>query len=102
MFDNQAQLQFIPFIYQDKKAKKSVEGGFGDVNSKKKVEVQSLMVFDIDEMKVVQKTSISSNLEIRKHIRRTETGFCCFTLTRTSEMFTQKQGFFTTHSNPIF
>lgn len=53
-------------------------------------------------MKVVQKSCINSNLELRKYIRKTEAGFSCYTLTRTSEVFNQKQGFFTTHANPIF
>ena len=52
-------------------------------------------------MNVVQKTCINSNLEMRKYMRKTETGFSTYTLTRTSEVFNQKQGFFTTHSNPI-
>jgi len=38
---------------------------------------------------------------MRKYIRKSETGFSTYTLTRTSEVFNQKQGFFTTHSNPI-
>jgi hypothetical protein len=56
---------------------------------------------DIEKMKLVQKTCINSNLEMRKYMRKTETGFSCYTLTRTSEVFDQKKGFFTTHSNPI-
>ena len=86
LYDMQAQIQFIPFIYQDRKIKES----------------HSLLVFDVEQMRVVQKSCINSNLELRKYIRKTEAGFSCYTLTRTSEVFNQKQGFFTTHANPIF
>ena len=81
----QAVIEFIPFIYQDRNNQAS----------------HNLLVLDLEKMQVVQKTCINSNLEMRKYIRKTETGFSCYTLTRTSEVFNQKQGFFTTHACPI-
>lgn len=79
-------IEFIPFIYQDRKNQDS----------------HSLLILDIEKMQVIQKSCINSNLEMRKYIRKSEAGFSCYTLTRTSEVFNQKQGFFTTHANPIY
>jgi hypothetical protein len=71
LYDMQANIEFIPFIYQDKTKQDS----------------HSLLIMDVEKLQVVQKTCINSNLEIRKYIRKTEAGYSCYTLTRTSEIF---------------
>ena len=81
-----AQIEFLPVIYQDKK----------------NIESHNLLILDIDKMRIVGKTCINSSLEMRKYMRKTEAGFSSYNLTRTSEVFNQKQGFFTTASNPIY
>jgi len=53
---------------------------------------------DIDKMEIVQKTCINANLALRKTIRKTECGFSIYTLTRTSDVFNQKQGYFISHT----
>lgn len=49
-------------------------------------------------MLIVQKTCVNANLILRKSIRKSEAGFSLYTLTRTSNVFNQKQGYFTTHT----
>lgn len=71
LYDMQAVIEFIPFIYQDRNNQAS----------------HNLLVLDLEKMQVVQKTCINSNLEMRKYIRKNETGFSTYTLTRTSEVF---------------
>ena len=81
LYDMQASIDFLPFIYQDKE----------------KIESHQLLVMDIDQMQIVQKTCINANLTLRKSIRKSAAGFSLYTLTRTSNVFNQKQGFFTAH-----
>jgi len=50
-------------------------------------------------MKVVKHVSIVSNIGLRKHLRKSLAGFGEYTLTRTSEVYNQKEeGIFTIHS----
>ena len=69
--------EFLPFIYQEKKSLAS----------------HHLLVLDINAMTIVGKICINSNLQIRQYLRKSETGFAMYTLTRTSEIFDQKLSF---------
>lgn len=81
-FDNKSHIDFIPIIYQIRNNTQS----------------HHLIVFDIARMEVIRHGSILSNMNVRSHLRISEAGFGEYTLTRTSDIFNQKQSFFTSHS----
>jgi len=70
-------LDFMPFIYQEKKSLAS----------------HHLLVLDINTMNVVGKICINSNLKIREYLRKSDAGYAMYTVTRTSEVFEQKLSF---------
>lgn len=48
----------------------------------------------MNTMSIIAKTCINSNLNIRKFLRYSEAGYAMYSLTRTSDLFDQKLGFF--------
>lgn len=70
-------LDFMPFIYQEKKSLAS----------------HHLLVLDVNTMNIVGKICINSNLNIRQYLRKSEAGYAMYTITRTSEVFEQKLSF---------
>jgi hypothetical protein len=83
VFDNKAQIEFIPFIFQVK----------NDLRS------NNLLLLDIERMRVAHQVCVNSNLEVRKFIKTSKAGFVDYTLTRTSDVYEQKSSFFTTHDH---
>jgi len=67
----QKRLEYLPFIYQEKRSLAS----------------HHLLVLDINAMRIVGKICINSNLKIRQYLRKSEAGYAMYTLTRTSEVF---------------
>lgn len=45
------------------------------------------MIFDVYKQEFVQKININPGIDSRNHMRRTETGFVEYTLTRTSDVY---------------
>jgi len=45
------------------------------------------MLFDVFKQEFVRKININPNLESRKHMRKNETGFVDYSLTRTSDIY---------------
>ena len=80
--DMRPNVDFVPFVYQEKSGAKT----------------HKLCVFDIHKMKVIKHVSIISNIGLRNHLRKSPAGFGTYTLTRTSEVYNQKEGMFTMHS----
>lgn len=70
-------LDFMPFIYQEKKSLAS----------------HHLLVLDVNTMNIVGKICINSNLKIREYLRKSDAGYAMYTVTRTSEVFEQKLSF---------
>ena len=73
----QKKLDYMPFLYQEKKSLAS----------------HHLLVLDINKMSIVGKICINSNLKIRQYLRKSEAGYAMYTITRTSEVFEQKLNF---------
>jgi len=67
------QIDFLPFIYQEKKS----------------LATHHLLLLDVNSMQIFGSECINSNLEIRKYLRKSEAGFAMYTLTRTSDVFNQ-------------
>jgi len=80
--DSRTQLDFVPLIYQERSSK----------------ETHHLVVFDVNRMEISRHYSLLSNVTIRDHLRHTAAGFGCYTLTRTSDVFSQTQGMFLSHT----
>ena len=78
LFDMRQRIEFLPFIYQEKN----------------KLATNQLLILDVNSMQIVGKTCINSNLQIRQYLRKSLAGFNMYTLTRTSDIFDQKLGFF--------
>lgn len=79
--DNAVDTQdFIPIIYQRQKDQKS----------------HFLLMFDIEQMKVVKHIPLISNLGLRENQRTTITGFAEYQLCRTSDVASRKSNFFQT------
>jgi len=78
LYDMRQNIEFLPFIYQEKKTLAS----------------HHLLVLDVNTMTIIAKTCINSNLNIRKFLRYSEAGYAMYSLTRTSDLFDQKLGFF--------
>lgn len=70
-YDNKSNINFIPFIYQEKKS----------------LQTHHLCVFDIEKMMVIKHTCINSNKNCRKFLRYNEFGFSIYNLTRTSDAY---------------
>jgi len=81
IYDNKSNINFIPIIYQEKKS----------------ISTHHLIIFDVDKMCVVRHASILPNLEKRKCLRKTYIGFCQYTITRSSEVFNESFGLFSSH-----
>lgn len=81
--DNKTQLEFVPFIYQERKT----------------IDTHSFCIFNIESMRVVKSDCILPHMKLRKYLRLTEAGFANYQLTRTSDCFDQKFGFFTVHQH---
>jgi NRPS condensation-like uncharacterized protein len=64
-------LFYIPMIFQEKS----------------KIQSHNLMLFDMYKQEFVTKMKINPNLESRKHLRKSETGFVEYSLTRTSDIY---------------
>lgn len=73
-FDNRSCINFIPFIYQEKKS----------------LQTHHLLIFDIEKMMVTKHHCINTNKVARKFLRYNEFGFAIYTLTRTSDCFDQR------------
>lgn len=80
--DSRTLLDFVPLIYQERSSQ----------------ETHHLIVFDVNRMQVSRHYSLLSNLGFRNRLRKTAAGFGVYTLTRTSDIFNQKQGMFLGHS----
>lgn len=79
--DSRNAIDFVPFIFQDRKS----------------IETNSFCIFDIRSMSVVKTECILPAMHLRKYIRQSESGFVNYYLTRTSNCYDQKFGFFTVH-----
>lgn len=77
LLDMRKKIEYLPFIYQEKKSLAS----------------HNLLVLDINTMQVAGKACINSNLTIREYLRKSPAGYAMYTLTRTSDIFDQKIGF---------
>lgn len=71
LLDNRKRYEFLPFIYQEKKA----------------IASHNLLILDINSMSIYGKQSINSNLAIRQYLRKSTAGYAMYTLTRTSDTF---------------
>ena len=74
-YDNRSNINFIPFIYQEKKS----------------LMTHHLCVFDIEKMRVVKHFAINPVKFSRRFLRYNEYGFAIYTLTRTSDVFTNRE-----------
>lgn len=73
LYDNRTPIDFLPFIYQEKRS----------------LATHHLLLLDINSMQIFGSECINSSLEIRKWLRKSEAGFAKYTLTRTSDLFNQ-------------
>jgi hypothetical protein len=78
LYDMRQRIEFLPFIYQEKKS----------------LATHHLLVLDVNSMQIVGKTCINSNLKIRRYLRKSQADYAMYTITRTSDIFDQKLGFF--------
>jgi hypothetical protein len=69
-------IEFIPIIYQKQNDTKS----------------HTLLMLNINTMKIVKQTSLISNLGLRANLRQTITGFAEYHLNRTSDVSEEKLG----------
>jgi hypothetical protein len=81
IFDNKSHIDFIPIIYQEK----------GSMDS------HHIILFDVERMEVVRHAVTLPNMEMRKCMRKTFTGFYQYTITRTSEVYKDSYGFMHSH-----
>jgi len=72
--DMKCEINFIPLIYQQKDL----------------IESHNLLIFDIWKMQFVYKICVNSNLQMRKFIRKSLSGFVSYNLTRTSDVYDQE------------
>lgn len=70
-YDNRACINFIPFIYQEKKS----------------LQTHNMCIFDIEKMMVTKHHCINTNKVARRFLRYNDFGFAIYTLTRTSDCF---------------
>jgi len=93
--DNKTQIDFVPIVYQLKY--KNLQNKYAEDFERKKGLQPHMLVFDVQKMEVVRHTSILAKIQARRYTRRNEMGFNEYTLTRTSDVFNQKKGFFDQH-----
>lgn len=79
--DNRTDLDCLPIIYQEKSSLSS----------------HHLIVFDIFKQRVVRHSNLRGNLNVRKLLRVDQDGFGYYTLTRTSDIASQKFPMFLNH-----
>lgn len=72
LYDMRTPLEFMPFIYQEKKS----------------LATHHMLLLDINSMQISGSECINSNLEIRRFLRKSQAGFAMYTLTRTSDVYT--------------
>lgn len=80
--DSKTELDFIPLIYQDPLLSKS----------------HYFIVFDVRKMEVVRHFNLLPNEQLRENQLKNSQGQAIYTLTRTSDVYNQKQGMFMSHS----
>lgn len=54
----------------------------------------SLLIFDLDTLQVINRDCITSNFKLKDYLRKSQAGYVNYSLTRTSEIFEHKLGFF--------
>jgi hypothetical protein len=74
IIDNYQKMNFFPIIFQQLKANRCTQ----------------LLLFDATKMQIVRQTSILQNVESKKYLVLNPFGFAKFTITRTSDVFNEK------------
>jgi len=76
--DMKENIDFIPVVYQERS----------------KAQSHHLLIFDIFKREFVEMTSVSPPAHMRSNVRKSETGFVNYTLTRTSDPYEQSLNIF--------
>jgi hypothetical protein len=74
IFDNNQKINFFPIVFQQNKASRSTQ----------------ILLFDVTKMAMVRQTSILQNVESKQYLVSNPFGFAKFTITRTADIFTEK------------